>query len=94
MQVFVLFYMMRYFSEYIVNMKKKVVLRYIYGCIGVYGAYFFLFLYGMFHEVGSVFSLSPRRSSIVSASQSSFTSLSTRSSPSSASCPANTSSSS
>ena len=54
MQVFVLFYMMRYFSEYVVNMKKKVVLRYIYGCIGVYAAYFFLFLYGMFHEVGDV----------------------------------------
>ena len=56
MQVFVLFYMMRYFSEYVVNMKKKVVLRYIYGCIGVYAAYFFLFLYGMFHEVGDVLS--------------------------------------
>lgn len=73
MQVFVLFYMMRYFSEYIVNMKKKVVLRYIYGCVGVYAAYFFLFLYGMFHEVSSAVSSSPRHNSIDSASQNSFT---------------------
>ena len=51
MQVSVLFYMMRYFSEYIVNMKKKKVRHYIYACILVYAAYFFLFLIGLFREV-------------------------------------------
>ena len=51
MLVFVLFYMMRYFSEYIVNMKKKKVRHYIYGCIIVYAAYFFLVVIGLLREV-------------------------------------------
>ena len=51
MLVFVLFYMMRYFSEYIVNMKKKKVRHYIYCCIIVYAAYFFLVVIGLLREV-------------------------------------------
>ena len=39
--------MMGYFSEYIVNLKKKSVMKYIIGCIITYLVYFIFYVYGM-----------------------------------------------
>ena len=47
MQVSVLLHMMGYFSEYIVNLKKKSVMKYIIGCIITYLVYFIFYVYGM-----------------------------------------------
>ena len=43
--------MMGYFSEYIVNLKKKSVMRYIIGCIITYLIYFFFYVYGLLTTV-------------------------------------------
>ena len=47
MQVCVLLHMMGYFSEYIINLKKKSVMKYIIGCIITYLVYFIFYVYGM-----------------------------------------------
>lgn len=51
MQVTVLFHMMRYFTDYIVRLRKKVVKVCIVCCIVVYSCYFVLGLYGYIKKV-------------------------------------------
>lgn len=51
MQVSVLLHMMRYFTEYIVNLKKKLVRKYIVGCIITYFIYFSFFIGGLYIQV-------------------------------------------
>ena len=50
MQVSVLLHMMRYFTEYIVNVKKKLVRRYITGCIIAFCLYFSFYIIELFIE--------------------------------------------
>lgn len=51
MQVTVLFHMMRYFTDYIVRLRKKVVKVCVVCCIVVYSCYFVLGLYGYIKKV-------------------------------------------
>lgn len=46
-----LFHMMRYFSEKIINVRKRLVQKYIYGCIAAYLLYFTFYVVGMYREV-------------------------------------------
>lgn len=52
MQLCALLHMMGYFSEYIVNLKKKSVMRYIIGCAITYLIYFFFNVYALLTTVG------------------------------------------
>ena len=51
MQVTVLFHMMRYFTDYIVRLRKKVVKVCVVCCIVAYSCYFVLCLYGYIKKV-------------------------------------------
>lgn len=51
MQVTVLLHMMRYFTENIVNLKKKLVRKYIVGCIITFFIYFSFFVVGLYIKV-------------------------------------------